>query len=117
MKHNDIDRDIAILKHIDYVPLVWGDGSVTFNVPDGNTMKTLPFWSEGDVYDLFWELPESERRWLSKNAMKQFGAFDNGTPLTGYDHMAVIQRWLDWKMGKLPLNVRINPKTGKQEVW
>jgi len=117
MQHNDIDREIARLKMISPTPLLWGDGSITLNVADGDTMKTLPFWSEGDVYDLFWELPESERVWLSKNAIKQLGTFYDGKPLIGYDHKVVIQRWLDWKKGNLPLNVRVNKKTGKQEIW
>jgi len=116
MKHTDLDREIAELKGIAYIPLLWGDGSVTFNVIDGDKTRTLPFWSEGDVYDLFWELPESQRHWLWENARIQVAAFNDGSPLTGYDHKAVIQRWLEWRKGQLPINVRTN-KDGKQEAW
>lgn len=101
MEHKDVDREIAQLKGIRFTAHLWGDGTITLDTFDGVKMKTLPFWSDGDVYDLFWELPETDRQWIRTNAQKQYGTFDNGTPLMGYDHKAIIERWLMWRKGLL----------------
>src|SRR5258706_15708057 len=99
MKHTDLDREIAELKGIAYIPLLWGDGSVTINVIDGDKTRTLPFWTECDVYDLFWELPESQRHSLLENARIQVAAFNVESPLTDYDNKGFIQRLLKCSSG------------------